>query len=149
MHKPIAKLLCGLLPMLLASSLSATTVYQWKDEQGNIHFGSVPPAGASSQSMRLKTSSGVQSDRPGTDAAPPELVDEPSQAEIDRQVRQQAIAAENERRTTCTQLRTNLATMKNHSRLRVEIDGKAVIMSPQERQKRIQETEQQIREHCD
>ena len=144
-----SKITTALIAVLFSSSLYAATVYQWKDEQGNVHFGTVPPAGSVSQSVQMRTQrSSLQEQDNTASTQQQELIEEPSQAEIDEKIRKDAIAAENERRKLCTDLRTNLSTLKNYSRINAEVDGKVVRISQQERQKRIADTEEEIRKHC-
>lgn len=145
---PVSKLkiTATILAVLFSSSLYAATVYQWKDEQGNLHFGTVPPAGSDSQSIKVKTQRSSLQETPAQEESA--LIDEPSQAEIDEKIRKEAIAAENDRRKRCTEMRTNLSTLKNYSRINAEVDGKVVRLSQQERQKRIADAEEEIRKHC-
>lgn len=145
---PVSKLkiTATILAVLFSSSLYAATVYQWKDEQGNLHFGTVPPAGSDSHSIKMKTQRSSLQETPAQEESA--LIDEPSQAEIDEKIRKEAIAAENDRRKRCTEMRTNLSTLKNYSRINAEVDGKVVRLSQQERQKRIADAEEEIRKHC-
>ena len=44
---------CAILLLLFASSLSAQTIYKWKDEKGTWHFGQSPPSNAPAVEQRI------------------------------------------------------------------------------------------------
>ncbi len=141
------KLLAASFTLLFVTSLQAAPIYKWKDEHGNINFGSEPPAQHQSEPVK------IYKPKPTSDAntniqAPAAKPEPNEQAEIDRQVRKEVEAQEAQMKKQCTELRTRLAQLKNNPRLMAEVNGETVRLSEDERQTRIKETEQQIGEFC-
>ena len=42
------------LSLVLLSSLCGAEIYQWRDKQGNLHFGDKPPADAKAETVKVK-----------------------------------------------------------------------------------------------
>lgn len=57
----------------LSMPLSAAQLYQWKDENGVVHFTDKPPKGKNATKMRVKSPplSGNEGEKQGTKTAPP------------------------------------------------------------------------------
>ncbi|MNZ33683.1 hypothetical protein D3C78_510360 [compost metagenome] len=72
------------------------------------------------------------------------------QKTVDEKVKRDIAQQEAERGKYCAGLRTNLSQLKNNPRVRVqEEDGEMRRLPEEERQQRITQTEQAIRENCD
>lgn len=145
--RTLSAMLCSGMLLFGLASAQASTIYKWVDSQGQLHFGSQPPAGQDSE--RLTTRSWAPAPpaetETQTDTAVPESK---SQQEIDREVKRQVAREQEELREYCLNMRTRLAQLKNNPRLMAEIDGQNVRLSEEERQQRILEAEQQIGEFC-
>lgn len=143
-------------PLLLATLLlgsvgaaSAGQIYKWVDAQGITHFSAQPPqsgdASVIAPARQPATATPVAPAAPGI----PATAQEPSQAEIDARVRREVAEKEKERSEYCTNLRTQLAQLRNNPRLRLEENGEMRRVTEEERQARIAETEKAIGEHCE
>ena len=143
-----ARFLMGLLVLFFSSAISAAPIYKWVDKNGTVHFGSEPPTH-------------IEVEKISTKAAKPQPLPEPqpshnsvenkvpSQEEIDKQVRKQVAEEQAALNKQCTEMRTRLSQLKNNPRLLAEIDGTITRLTEEQRQERIQELEQKIKEFCD
>ncbi|TLX62919.1 DUF4124 domain-containing protein [Stutzerimonas nosocomialis] len=138
-------ILTGGLVLALSSGAMAGQVYKWVDAQGITHFSAQPPQGAPAEVV----STHVAPPRASEPSLPtPAPTSTPDQAALDRQVRQQVAAEDAERARYCTNMRTNLAQLKNNPRVRVEDGGEMRRLTEEERQARISETTKTISENC-
>lgn len=140
-----------ILLLFVASYSVAAEVYTWVDAAGVRHFGAYPPAG---QAARSVSSNGLQllGDEPKPSvsapaAAPPPSAD-PRQKALDQQVKRQVAEDKVKLDKLCTELRSNLAQLRNNPRIRVERDGQVQRISEEERQQHISDTEKKLDEHC-
>ena len=146
MRLPSAMLFAGLL-LCSATGVSAATIYKWVDEQGQTHFGSRPPAGQDTQQFNSR-SQGAPATSPGTSQSAAADNTDQQQKKIDAEVKRQVAQEQAQRKTFCQGMRTRLSQLNNNPRLMSEVDGKTVRLSEEERQKRIRESEEKIREFC-
>lgn len=132
--------------LLGASAMAdAATIYKWTDTQGQVHFGSQPPVGHPSETISTRS---VRLPAPATVKTPTTEQVADNQSDIDREVKREIAREQAELRQFCTRARTNLAQLNNNPRLLTEIDGKTVRLTEQERQERIRQAQEQIKEHC-
>lgn len=136
----------GSLLFLLSFSVFATPIYKWVDAQGVTHFGSEPPnnQGAENISRQTYQPKPVASSGPKVDS----LDNSKTQAEIDREVRQQVAEEAAALKAYCTEARYNLAQLENNPRVLAEVDGKTTRLSEEQRQARITELKTSINERC-
>jgi len=134
----------GLL-LAMSGSVTAGQIYKWVDAQGVTHFGAQPPSGQAAETLSTAT----PPPKPASAPAAPEQAEAPEQEEIDRQVRQQVAEQEAKRREYCTSLRTNLAQLQNNPRVRVDEGGEVRRLNEEERQARIEEARQKLKENCE
>lgn len=143
-----ANVFIGLLALFLSSAVNAAAIYKWVDSNGTVHFGSEPPANTAVEKISTK----VAKPQPLPEASASQKInaksEAPSQEEIDKQVRKQVALEQEELKKQCTLLRTRLSQLKNNPRLLTEIDGETVRLSEEQRQERITETEEKIKEFC-
>lgn len=143
-----ARFLMGLLVLFFSSAISAAPIYKWVDSNGTVHFGSEPPTHIEVEKISIK----VAKPQPLLEPKPSQNSVEnkaPSQEEIDKQVRKQVAEEQATLNKQCTEMRTRLSQLKNNPRLLTEIDGTITRLTEEQRQERIQELEQKIKEFCD
>jgi len=135
--------------LVCSASASAQQIYRWVDEKGSVHFGAQPPPGVDAQPIKAKAPS------PGSVVAPAPNnkakggVMDAKQQEIELQVQNEVMEQEAERKMFCEQTRTNLAQLRNNPRLSyVDEEGKTHILSDEERQERLDDAEQSVKEFC-
>lgn len=136
--------------LLLLSSLAlAAPIYKWVDEQGITHFGSEPPSGHQVERVSTNTFQPPMPEKSAAQlAAEAEQASSKTQAQIDREVRKQVAEEAAALKKYCANVRHNLAQLENNPRVLAEIDGKPTRLNEEERQARIAEMKQVIRERC-
>ncbi|KXU38553.1 hypothetical protein AXE65_12815 [Ventosimonas gracilis] len=133
--------------LVCSASVSAQQIYRWVDEKGSVHFGAQPPQGVEAERISAKAP------RPSGVAAPAANkasgVMDAKQQEIELQVKNEVAEQEAERKMFCEQTRTNLAQLRNNPRLSyVDEEGKTHILSDEERQQRLNDAEQSVKDFC-
>ena len=127
-------------------------MYKWTDDQGEVHYSQFPPSGGKAEKM--------QAPRPVPAAAA-------DSAESDLQTQIKAMDKENEeqlqgakdaesrakiqkiRRENCETANKNLTNLQRGGNVRyVGANGEVIRLSEEERQKRIEEANAQIKENC-
>ncbi|MBL1143150.1 MAG: DUF4124 domain-containing protein [Proteobacteria bacterium] len=136
--------------MLLISTVSTAEMYKWVDENGDTHYSQSPPV----------------SDVKVEKIAPPPAVD-PSNAQQDLQrtvekvnsLREERLVArenqekekdeEKRKKEQCQQLKESLNSLTVRPRAnKVDEEGNLVRMTEEERQEKIENTKQQMKEKC-
>jgi len=129
------------------TAANAQQIYRWVDDKGITHFGAKPPENSSAQRVdakapRVSKEQAAAANRP---AAAPDA----AQQALDKQVKNEVMLEEAAREKYCKDIRMNLAQLRNNPRLRyADEKGEVHHMTEQERQKRIAETEQSIKDTC-
>lgn len=148
----------------LALAARADGIYKWTDENGVVHFGSQPPQqkdevevvrkpkserykqwAAEQQALKAEAEAASKSGEASESAPPAEA--EPEQQPQQEQAltkAQQAVRAQR-----CRQAQGNLQELTTHSRVReIGADGKMRVLPEEERQQRITQMQQIIRDNC-
>lgn len=152
MNKPLQLILVLALSLGAGSALAAK-YYKWVDENGTTHYGTQPPATGQGEVIRVK--SGASSDK---DTAMKRLEERREKLQQDAERRanpEEDLQAEADRRNEealkkqCEARKNNLKIMVESSRVReLTADGEARVLPEEERQQRIKETQEFIKENC-
>ena len=78
-------LLFTLLSALYVSSIYATEMYKWVDEEGNTQFGQIPPEGVQAESIDLNLPPVNNTDSPDVDSSPDATTDETSDTDVEEE----------------------------------------------------------------
>lgn len=136
-----------LISTTFATIATAGQAYRWKDAEGQIHIGSVPPPGVQATPLESRSTGSTSDDAPSQPTTSTPGYD-PKQEEADERVRR-AVARQNaERERRCDYLRNNLAQINNNPRVRVNQNGVATRITEEQRQDLITKTQQQIKDNC-
>jgi hypothetical protein len=127
-------------------------MYKWTDDQGEVHYSQFPPSAGKAEKMRAPP-------------PPPAAAVESAESELQKQIK--AMDKENEeqlqgakdaeswakiqkiRRQNCETANKNLANLQRGGNVRyVGPNGEVTRLSDEERQKRIEEANKQIKENC-
>ena len=114
----------GFAALLLATPAFAGTVYQWKDAKGVTHYADSPPP----------AQQGVQNRHVKDGPAPPEATAKPNAD------------------PKCVTARSNLARLQGSQPVGLDANGDGKPdseMSPEDRAKQVQQTEQMLKTFCD
>ena len=142
---------------------AATTVYKWKDANGQMHYSDRPPPDAQAESLTVKNPPRQRVPAPVTDAdtqdeneteqkspqEPPAMSEEQKAAKAALK-RQQEEQKKIIRKKNCGIARRNLKTLKSTVRVR-KLDPKTgdyVRVSDNERLKKLREYQRKVREYC-
>ncbi len=130
-----------LLVLCLSALPAAAGMYKWTDAQGTVHYSQFPPAGVKAQEIRVQAPppaaepAPARADSAGPAKAPPRPPESP---ELARQ------RAEN-----CKTARYNLVILQRNPHVRIkEADGGYRVLTPGERQRRIDDLQSQIDQFC-
>lgn len=122
------KLRLWLLPLLLSSAVGAgAQVYKWVDEQGEVHYGDLPPGGAASEPVKLPGLSTYSSPpvpaTPAPQPAPPAAFAGYTRVEIVQPEPGSAVRANDQRVVVAVALEPHL--QEGHA-IEILVDGNAV-----------------------
>lgn len=163
MKKTIA--LASLLALALGTSAAhAAKFYKWTDEKGVTHYTvDPPPAGAKASELRIKSRTQADAESPadaapgakgkGTPAAagkaaPGKENGKPADAKKDAKKDDKANAPERYAEK-CKNLRSNLQSMQEHARVKVQEGGEMRVLTEEEKSARLDATEREIRAYCE
>lgn len=120
--------------------------YKWVDESGQVHYSERPPAGQTSQPMRLPEAPSA-SESATADPVPAEQMPQNTPAAESEQAARQALA-ETQRRN-CSTARVNLQRLQGGRRVTAKsADGELTFLTDAEREERIAEAKAQLRANC-
>ncbi|SHN07652.1 DUF4124 domain-containing protein [Phytopseudomonas punonensis] len=141
-------ILTSSLLLALSASAMAGQIYKWVDAQGVTHFGEQPPQGQQSTTVNPSAAPPTAAVPESKPAPTFESIADPEQAAADAKVKKEVVAQEAERKKYCETQRNNLAQLENNPRVRVEEGGEMRRLGEDERQKRIADSKQAIKENC-
>lgn len=131
---------------LFSSTLMATQMYRWVDDNGVVQFGQNPPADRAYESVQQRAAPAISGQ-----LRQPEVT--PEADERQRETSQQDMAAQREREAKreaeCQQLQQRLQTLQENPRLRFTNDaGELEVMGEDRRQQLIKETREDLATYC-
>jgi hypothetical protein len=144
--------ICALLVFTVSSpAADSQNMYKWTDDQGEVHYTQFPPPGRKTEIMQ----------------PPPPPAEPPTGSENDLQKQLDTIKQQNDkqlqetreadqqaeiqkiRKKNCETAHKNLMNLNRGGNVRyMGPNGEAIRLTEEERQKRIDETNQQIKENC-
>ena len=127
-------------------------MYKWTDDEGEVHYTQYPPPGRASEAMRPPPPLPAQSAQ-SADTKLQEQLETIKQQDAQQQqnIAEQKQQAEIQkiRKQNCETARQNLVNLQRGGNVRYrDADGQVVRLTEEERQKRIEETNAQIKENC-
>lgn len=131
------------LGLFLSTTLQAAT-YKWTDEKGDVHYSQRPPPGKQYEKIKID-----KPPRPsGTTPAPSYSSPSSSSGDAGSKAVEDEVAKNEEfRKKNCEAAKKNLKVYQVYSRVKGE-DGKIRVVSPKEREEKIQASKDAIREFC-
>lgn len=147
-HKPKIKILVTALFILTcATSYSYAEVYKWTDNSGNTHYSDIKPNEVTSEKLNIKTSN-LNQTRKSPQSSAQELDEDKAKELQDKAEKLQSQAQNDATKTQCQNIRDNLKTLQENSRIKINENGALRYMSPEEIENKKQEYSQQIAEQC-
>lgn len=142
------KLILAASALLLSSSLFASSMYRWVDDNGVTHFGERPPAGTQAEEMRSYAPASSSQD----DAI--EKLEQRREQNRQQKAREQQKSSGDDdiaryaeaKKQACDQHRENLETLNNTHKIRRlnEATGEQEVLTPEQRKQLVQETQQAL-----
>jgi len=131
------------LTLFLATSLQAAS-YKWTDEKGNVHYSQRPPPGKQYEKIKIHKPPQPSDTKPAPSYSSPSSSsgDTGSKAVEDEVAKNASIIKQN-----CEAAKKNLNVYQVYSRVK-DKDGKIRVVSPKEREEKIQAAKDAIREFC-
>lgn len=132
--------------LLLVSSHAVAAIYKWKNENGQIHYGSMPPPqGIPYQKMGINTTY-TPTPAPKTKAVNPKS----AKSSADKATDEKNPAYTKEQQATlCNNAKNDLATLNKAGRLRVkQEDGSSAVMSDKDKAARMKTMQDMMKKHC-
>jgi len=134
--------------LLLHCSNAWSEVYQWKDENGQIHFGDRAPAGKTSENI----SKSLDRINISTDLSSPELMLKQAEQKEARQTKKRQKLIEQQKKLpslseACMSARRYLSTIEGRV-IFTDKHGKEVKVSEQERKNEVLKVKKIIRQKC-
>ncbi|PHN30796.1 DUF4124 domain-containing protein [Pseudomonas phytophila] len=137
-------IIAAIVALALGTTAQAAQIYKWVDDQGVTHFDAQPPAGRQTQQIDTQKPPAV----PTTGNSKAAIDEEAEQRAVDDVVKKKITQEEGRRAEDCKILRTNLSQLQNNPRVREQVEGGLKRLSEDERQVRITETQQAIKDYC-
>jgi hypothetical protein len=138
--------------LLGAGTAPADKIYKWTDAEGNVHYGSEKPVDAPVEQINVKTGlTGTNTGAEALDKLKQETDDEA------QRIREEGIPEQppvpslpmKEVKRRCATAKQDLATIQSRGQLKERDEqGNISFVGEEERQQRIKQAKQQIKEYC-
>jgi hypothetical protein len=144
------QLCLAILAMSLSFSVHAQ-IYTWVDENGQTHYSQQPPASGEAETIDVPLPPPIDQEQAQQEVD--ELIEQQQASETAAEEAQQEQQSEAERQAAieqnCATAQSNLQLYQNNPGRRfLDEEGNAYRLSEEERQQKIEETQQQIEEFC-
>lgn len=145
-------IICSLFLVLLSQNGYAA-IYKWKDEKGQIHYGSIPPRGVASQRMGVSTFTPPPQKTPAMATDAKNAATTPGKnGAADANLKNagnKGPYTQQQHDTLCNNARRDMEALNKGGRLRVkQEDGSSAVMSDDDRAKRMKTMQAMIKKHC-
>lgn len=130
---------------------ASAQVYEWRDEQGRLIYGDMPPVGVDARLVRSATPAATPAPQASPTAAERELQRREEQADRAEAVTQEAAARERaaELERSCGQARGQLVALESGQRVaRFNEQGEREFLTEEQRSEEIERTQRFITENC-
>jgi Domain of unknown function (DUF4124) len=138
--------------ILISSSAYADSIYKWVDEDGNTHYGDIPPPSVHTEELRVDVAPSdpgralprLETSDPGSSAPSPSSPGSPDSAEPDPEM------TDDQAKAICEQAHLEIKVL-NNSKRRTKVknpDGSHRRMTTEERKANRKQSEQDIKDFC-
>lgn len=145
------RLVCLALSTLACTQLAHADIYKWVDEQGQVHYSQQPPQDRPAEQMKTPAPPTIA---PGAAREQiDELIESQQAAEQEKLKQQQQAEFEQEqqriRQQNCEKAKHNLQQYRDNPGRRFrDAEGNVARLSEEQRQQRIEESQQRVDEYC-
>lgn len=130
--------------LLIASSHAVAAIYKWKNEDGQVHYGSLPPQGVAYQKM------GIDTEYKPIPATKTKKVN-PKAKSGDKATddKKESAYTKEQQTTLCANAKKDIAALNKGGRLRVkQEDGSSAVMSDKDKTARMKTMQSMMKKHC-
>ena len=132
--------------LLIFSSHISAAIYKWTNEEGQVHYGSMPPQGVAAEKMGVSTKftppPATKKKTANNKASAPAEGKDSDKENKDPYSKEQHT-------TLCNNAKNDLATLNKGGRLRVkQKDGSTVVMDEETKTKRMKNMQAMMKKHC-
>lgn len=142
------KFLAIALALLLPLGAAQAEMYKWVDKDGHTVYSQTPPESGNYQSLSAPSAPPPSSTAPDTSADANSANANGGQTAPDKTVEKLSQQNAEIRKKNCEAAKKNLRAYEISRRIRTP-DGKVVRLDDNERQKRIEESKQAVKDYCD
>lgn len=134
-----------LIGIAVFTTSASAAPYKWVDQTGQVHYSQVPPAHLKSKEINIA----INPAKTNKSKAQEESVSkEESSLKEDKQEKQRLAQLAQRRKESCTDAKHNLMVLENNNHVREKVDGEYIVLSQDERNKRIQRLTKQTGDLC-
>jgi hypothetical protein len=136
--------------MLILSTPSLSEIYRWVDNQGKVHFSDKKPPSTEAAEDISGQLQPLNSDSSASETAKLQQVfqgETPEEQAYRQQQQAQQQQQEDLREQGCQKARQQLSILRGRVAF-IDPDGKEVVITEEERARRADELDRQIRQHC-
>ena len=132
--------------LLIFSSQISAAIYKWTNEQGQVHYGSMPPQGVSAKKMGVSTKF-TPPPAPKKKASV-DKNSEPAEGKDSDKENKDPYSKE-QHTTLCNNAKDDIANLSKGGRLRIkQKDGSTVVMDEETKAKRMKNMQAMMKKHC-
>ncbi|MBU2709460.1 DUF4124 domain-containing protein [Zooshikella harenae] len=137
--------------LLVASCLVQAEMYQWRDEQGRVHYSDKPPASAEQQvdkvDIRVKNNDFDYMDESRMEALRRQEQNKSVRDELVGEEKGKQEKQEKQKLNLCQKLRSRLKTLEGPVQL-LDKEGNPVNISEKEREAKAKQLREQVQQYC-
>lgn len=132
--------------LLIASNQGIAAIYKWKNEEGQVSYGSLPPQGVAYQRMGINTEY-TPTPAPKTKKAGPKSTK--GKGDKDTSGDKEAAYTKEQQATLCANAKKDIASLNKGGRLRVkQKDGSSNVMPDKNKTERMKTMQDMMKKHC-
>ncbi|TNE82317.1 MAG: DUF4124 domain-containing protein [Gammaproteobacteria bacterium] len=149
--KDINKIIGALLAMAICLPLHADKVYKWQDENGGWHYSEKPPAEATTETIKIKSSKPVDTDIDEEETPQGEEISTTQEEKKPLKKSPEVLAVEKARKAEdCERAKRNLDTLTHRTRILYDDEekGEQRYLTEEERQEWLKKSKDQVKEFC-
>ncbi len=141
-----------LLSIVFSMPCAYGTIYQWKDTNGETHYGQEPPSGVTAKEIhpRSAPASSASQETANAKKLEADLKKGDEKAQEEKQKANQEAQEQHTRAINCERAQAHLKDIESKARIRILNPGQSEIqrLTPEERDTDIQNTNKAIEEYC-
>jgi len=144
----IVMLVCLVLMTMLSPTSHAADVYKWTDEAGKVHYSDTRPGNVKADKIRV---SGSKSSSSKARSPQSKASDLEARKQEELEAKAEALQSKKQKEQweeRCVNIRENLQTLNESSRVQINEKGSLRYMTPEEIEEKRKQYQQLLQQHC-